>query len=66
MKFRAIVYHLDHAPNYNSEDQKRSQKLWEQKREANRAVCHNGLVKPEPAPRKDSGTLPFPSIAQAL
>ncbi len=67
MKFRAIVYHLDHTPNYNNEDQQRSQKLWEQKREANRAVCQNGLVKPKkPAPRKDSGTLPFPSIAQAL
>lgn len=67
MKFRAIVYHLDHAANYNADDLKASQIMWQQKRAANKIVCANGLHKVAvQAPQKDNGPLPFPSIAQAL
>lgn len=67
MKFRAIVYHLDHAANYGQEELKQSQRLWEQKRKANIVACINGLVKTVvQAPRKYPGALPLPPVAQAL
>lgn len=69
MKYRAIVYHLDHASNYNDRDIHVSRTLWEQKRVANAAVCTNGLVKKEKkekAPQRDAQEPLFPHIAEAL
>lgn len=69
MKFRAIVYHLDHAHNYDMQDIKASQSIWEQKRAANLPVCINGLKKKESrekASQSDTREPLFPHIAKAL